>query len=372
MLTGFDSKWINTLYLDKTLHYENIIQAFSRTNRLFGPDKPFGTIRYYRWPHTMERNIDAAVRLYSGSKPLGMFVDRLNKNLENMNHTFRQIQDLFNQSDMKDFISLPSEITERKKFAELFRTFNEYLEAAKIQGFRWNQLYYENKEESRGELYQITVEINEKTYRILALRYKELFHSVSAPGSQDVPYDIVGYLTEINTDVIDNDYMNSRFDKYLKFLHQEDASGRTLKQAEEELHKTFAALSQEEQKYANIFLHDIQRGDVVPEEGKTLRDYITEYQSQAQNTRIHQLAVVLGLDESQLKELSNLRVTEANINEFGRFDSLKATVDRQKARIYFEKLEGTKIIPPKVNMKVDKLLRNFLIHDSSDIAFPEQ
>ena len=42
MLTGYDSKWVNTLYLDKVLQYESIIQAFSRTNRLFGPDKPFG------------------------------------------------------------------------------------------------------------------------------------------------------------------------------------------------------------------------------------------------------------------------------------------------------------------------------------------
>lgn len=41
MLTGFDSKWINTLYLDKMLYYENLIQAFSRTNRLFGLDKAF-------------------------------------------------------------------------------------------------------------------------------------------------------------------------------------------------------------------------------------------------------------------------------------------------------------------------------------------
>ena len=61
MLTGFDSKWVNTLYLDKLLEYENIIQAFSRTNRLFGPDKPFGTIRYYRKPHTMERNVEACL-----------------------------------------------------------------------------------------------------------------------------------------------------------------------------------------------------------------------------------------------------------------------------------------------------------------------
>ena len=36
MLTGFDSKWVNTLYLDKIIDYESIIQAFSRTNRLFG------------------------------------------------------------------------------------------------------------------------------------------------------------------------------------------------------------------------------------------------------------------------------------------------------------------------------------------------
>lgn len=70
MLTGFDSKWINTLYVDKVMEYENIIQAFSRTNRLFGPDKPFGVIRYYRNPNTMKCNIDKAVAMYSDNKPL--------------------------------------------------------------------------------------------------------------------------------------------------------------------------------------------------------------------------------------------------------------------------------------------------------------
>ena len=38
MLTGFDSKWVNTIYMDKLLRYEGLIQAFSRTNRLFGHD----------------------------------------------------------------------------------------------------------------------------------------------------------------------------------------------------------------------------------------------------------------------------------------------------------------------------------------------
>jgi len=91
MLTGFDSKWINTLYLDKVLRYENIIQAFSRTNRLAGPDKPFGTVKYYRYPHTMEQNIIKAVKLYSGDRPFGLFVERLDINLTKMNQIFEDI-----------------------------------------------------------------------------------------------------------------------------------------------------------------------------------------------------------------------------------------------------------------------------------------
>ena len=57
LLTGYDSKWVNTLYLDKVMEYEMLIQAFSRTNRIFGIDKPFGTIVCYRKPNTMNRSI---------------------------------------------------------------------------------------------------------------------------------------------------------------------------------------------------------------------------------------------------------------------------------------------------------------------------
>ena len=85
MLTGFDSKWVNTLYVDKMMQYESIIQAFSRTNRLFGPEKPFGVIRYYRRPHTMERNVNEAIKLYSGDRPYGMFAEKIEFNLEKMN-----------------------------------------------------------------------------------------------------------------------------------------------------------------------------------------------------------------------------------------------------------------------------------------------
>ena len=362
MLTGFDSKWVNTLYMDKILLYENIIQAFSRTNRLFGHEKPFGTIRYYRKPHTMEKNINAAVKLYSGDKPIGLFVEKLSYNLSKMNEIYGDIAELFKNAGVPDFEKLPSEKTEKAKFASLFNEYNSHLEAAKIQGFKWEKTCYEITNPDTGDKTNIKLDIDETKYFVLAQRYKELSSGGSGgSGGDDVPYDLVGYLTEIDTGVIDADYMNSRFEKYLKLINQVGTSAEFIEQAKAELHKIFAALSQEKQKYANIFLHDIERGDVVDEEGKTLRDYITEYQYRAKNDQVRHFASVFGLDEEKLRNMMSLHLTETTINEFGRLDELKKTVDKIKAKAYFEAKEGMTIILPQVNIKTDKLLRDFIL-----------
>ena len=139
MLTGFDSKWVNTLYMDKVLEYENIIQAFSRTNRLFGPDKPFGIIRYYRKPHTMEQNVLRAVKLYSGDRPIGLFAEKLPQNLEKLNQVYEEIADVFKSAGIPDFEKLPEDTSAKAKFASLFRDFNSYLQAARVQRFQWDR-----------------------------------------------------------------------------------------------------------------------------------------------------------------------------------------------------------------------------------------
>ena len=375
MLTGFDSKWINTLYLDKMLQYENLIQAFSRTNRLFGDDKQFGTIKYYRRPHTMEKNIADAVKEYSGDKPFGLFVDKLDKNVEKLNALYAEIKDLFVSAGIEEFSQIPADMAERKKFADLFQSFNENLEAAKVQGFEWDKPIVIINEDT-DEKTEFHTDFDERTFKVLALRYKELFTPNPDGGENDpdddVPYAVNSYLTTIDTADIDTDYMNSRFEKYLKIFYQEGAEAEAIHQAETELHKTFATLSQEEQKYANIFLHDIQSGAVVPQPGKTLREYIAEYIAQKQNDQIYKVAEVFGLDEKKLRAFMRANITEANINEFGRFDDLKATVDKAKAKAYFEAIEGTKLIPPKVPVKYDKLLREFIVSGGFDLKMPKE
>lgn len=371
MLTGFDSKWLNTLYLDKLLEYENIIQAFSRTNRLFGPDKPFGTIRYYRYPHTMEENIKKAVKLYSGDKPFGLFVERLHVNLNKMNSIFQQISELFENAKVKNFEHLPDDIDSKKKFASLFKSFNDYLEAAKIQGFNWKIPHYEFSQGSGKPKIIIDMMLDETLYKILALRYKELQGKPGGSeesGATEPPYDIDTYLIEIDTEKIDADYMNSRFEKWKKVIEQPNIDKLEAEKTLNELHKSFATLTQEEQKYANIFLHDVQRGDVLLETGKTFRDYITEYITMAKNDQVTKVAKVLGLDISKLRKFMNELVTPANINAFGRFDELIKSVDKEKAKSYFEALEGKKIPMLKVNIKINKLLRLFILSGGVDIT----
>jgi type I restriction enzyme R subunit len=368
MLTGFDSKWVNTLYVDKLLHFENIIQAFSRTNRIFGPDKPFGTIRYYRRPHTMERNIYEAVKLYSGDKPVGLFVEKLEGNLTKLNELFWEIKKVFEDTGIPNFEKIPDDKPSCGKFAKLFKELNEYLEAAKIQGFAWKKQEYEFNHGSGQKKTVVTMSFDENIYLVLALRYKELFSDTGDSGGNGggVPFEIDGHLTEIDTGRIDADYMNSRFDKYLKLQNVPETDKELIDQALADLQKTFAMLTQEEQKYANIFLHDIQSGDVMAEEGKTLRDYITEYQVRAKDDQIHRISKAFGLDEALLREMMNLKLTEENINEYGRFDLLKDTVDKAQAQAYFEKQEEESVPLFKVNILVDSVLRQFLVGKGFD------
>jgi len=65
LLTGFDSKYLNTLYVDKNLKYHGLIQAFSRTNRVLNATKPHGQILDFR---AQQKAVDEAITLFSGRK----------------------------------------------------------------------------------------------------------------------------------------------------------------------------------------------------------------------------------------------------------------------------------------------------------------
>ena len=361
MLTGFDSKWINTLYLDKVLAYQNLIQAFSRTNRLFNEnEKPFGIIRYYRYPFTMRRNVKEAFAMFSGDKPLELFADKLPINLKHVNEVFDLISDLFKHAGVSDFGQLPDQIEEKAQFAKLFRSLCRYVNAARLQGYTWEVKTYPYNDED-GNATSITVELDEVTFGILMLRYKELFGSEGSVLPADTPFDLDGSLTEIDTGKIDYDYMNTRFVKFLVALT--NGNPDEIENVRTELHSTFASLTSEEQKYAQIFLTDLESGKVVVEDGKLFKDYINEYMKRAADSLIHRVSEALGVDENKLREFKKSKVTDIDIDKFGRLTALKSSADISKAKAYFDTKDGKSYPIPRVRQKLDAALRAFIINN---------
>ncbi|QHI73070.1 type I restriction endonuclease subunit R, EcoR124 family [Aminipila terrae] len=76
LLTGYDSKRLNTLYVDRNLELQGLIQAYSRTNRVFGKTKEFGSIVNFQYPKMTEKIVNKALELYgSGGKSSPAIVD---------------------------------------------------------------------------------------------------------------------------------------------------------------------------------------------------------------------------------------------------------------------------------------------------------
>ena len=300
MLTGYDSKWVNTLYVDKLLQYVDVIQAFSRTNRLFGPDKPFGIIKYFTRPNRMAKNIDDALELYV-DQPLLVFTDKLESNLEKINQAFITIEQLFKAEGIEYFATLPQAEASKKKFAKEFCEMTKRIEAAKMQGFLWEKTEYEFLH-TNGWV-TVKMEFDEQTYKVLLARYRELFTKTTGGGGDDDVYQLEAYITETGAGTIDAEYINSKFIKFVKNLYTSGPGSEHVKAAEAELHNAFASLNQRDQRTAQRILHDIESGDLRLSPGKTIYDYILDYQKRECDQQVYTLSEATGMNITKLKEL---------------------------------------------------------------------
>ncbi|BBB32751.1 type I restriction enzyme R subunit [Thermotomaculum hydrothermale] len=133
LLTGFDSKYLNTLYVDKNLKYHGLIQAFSRTNRVLNNTKPYGNIIDFR---AQRNNVDEAIVLFSGEKkkgakeiwivdPAPVIIEKYKNAVENLK-TFMESQNLeFNPSEVANLKGDEARIEFINTFKEVQRLFTQ-------------------------------------------------------------------------------------------------------------------------------------------------------------------------------------------------------------------------------------------------------
>lgn len=358
LLTGYDSKWVSILYLDKTLEMHNLIQGFSRTNRLNGPEKPHGTIRYYRKTSLMEQNIKDAVREYSGDKPYMMYVDKLPENIRSMNRRFDEIKDIFRLEKIEDFSRVPKSDISQEKFVKCFNDLYEYLNSAFTQGFTWDKKSYKDKENKT----MVDMEMSEDEYNVLVLRYQEIDKGGGGgdPTSLNIHFN---YQIVEESFKIDYNYMNQNFDKFIKILFDENSSEEDIKELKASLHKNFASLPKDRQIIAEMIINDFENGDLEIREGWNFNDYINAYSVSELDKQISELVDFTGLDEDKLRELLNLKLTESNLDEYGRFEALVESADIGLITSNLSMVKGTSIRQFRSKIYLDKILRKFLLKD---------
>lgn len=181
-LTGFDSKTLNTLYVDKNLKYHDLVQAYSRTNRVEKTTKPYGNIVCYR---NLKKNTDDALKLFSQTETTDVvlmenyeyYLDRwfaeLN-NLKSLTPTPKDVDNLQSEEDKKKFILAFRELSKILVKLETFVDFEFEESELKIS----NQEYQDFKSKYFTIYDTVRKEQDEKTSILLDIDFGiELMHS---------------------------------------------------------------------------------------------------------------------------------------------------------------------------------------------------
>lgn len=131
LLTGFDSQYLSTLFVDRPpMNPQNIIQSFSRTNRILDQDKKYGNIITCQFPKTFSKEIDNALTLYSKEGIGEVLAPSWHESKQKFDVTYHGISD-YVLSNSPELITDPSTPIEQKKyFVKQYQKFDKAFAAA--------------------------------------------------------------------------------------------------------------------------------------------------------------------------------------------------------------------------------------------------
>ncbi|HBI7086072.1 TPA: type I restriction endonuclease subunit R [Clostridium perfringens] len=187
-LTGFDSKPLNTLYVDKNLKYHGLIQAYSRTNRILDGTKQHGNIVCYR---NLKKETDEAICLFSQTDSTDVVL------MESFDHYLKLFQErldrLYETAPTIESIDSMQDENEKKDFVEAFRELTKQL--TKLKTF----VEFEFNEKKLG--------ISAQKYEDYKSKYFAIYESVKKDGKTSVLVDIDFCIELMQTDKINVNYI---------------------------------------------------------------------------------------------------------------------------------------------------------------------
>lgn len=318
LLTGFDAPYLNTLYLDKVLDYANLIQAFSRTNRVLNHHKPYGIIEYFRSPILMKENINNAIKLYANKEAEGaVFVPSKKENRQKINRIFADIAQLFPEKIdessgeiLPDFYQLPQDEGSQKQFAKFFNELEKTMIALRQQGFAWD-----NAQESK------VVQFSEQQYHELQARYADLDKINREPGVKKAKFEIDPNLVSGDTTLIDEEYLMQILNELAKAKDEQEQA-----KIEARIQPLFSQLRENDRLHADRIMTDVKTGKI--EKVESFYTLLDQYRMTAEQNQINEFIDKFGLDLQSFKKLQAHHVLgKDDWKDFGLLDNLVKTAD---------------------------------------------
>ncbi|PRS68038.1 type I restriction endonuclease subunit R [Bacillus sp. NMTD17] len=214
LLTGFDSKYLNTLYVDKNLKQHGLIQAFSRTNRVLNDTKPYGNILDFRG---QEKDVDEAIALFSGKDnssrakeiwlvdPAPVVVEKLNK----------AVADLEKFMESQGVECKPEQVSNLKGDAARGEFINKFKEVQRLK----TQLdqYTDIREEQAAKIEELLPEDTLRAFRGVYIETAQMLKAQQGkdirdkdPVIEQIDFEFVLFSSAI----IDYDYIMSLISRY--------------------------------------------------------------------------------------------------------------------------------------------------------------
>lgn len=316
LLTGYDSKRLNTLYVDRRMELQGLIQAYSRTNRIFGKEKEFGTIINFQYPRITKEIVETALKLYgSGGSSSRAIVDTYNKAVEKFSITVAEM--ITSLTDPSDWQSLKDDKEGKDNFVLAFKDAAEQLNLV--------EQYYEYKWDDA------TFGIDEHTWLKYVGAYKNLLKK-EGPGGPlpGVIKPLVGRTKLAGTQVVDAAHIISLIgSKVSNTGGLQTVDSETLRIIYEQIQELS---DMGDNSKANL-LREFVDTELVPgklESNVEFDDAFDMWKNNKLKTEIDDLAVRWGIDnEWLLKSVNAFTISQSSALPY--VDELMKSVDYEKA-----------------------------------------
>ncbi len=293
-LTGFDSKVLNTLYVDKNLQYHGLIQAYSRTNRVEKITKPYGNIVCYR---DLKKATDDAIMLFSQTNDTDTV---LNKTYDQYLRLFvNAIEELYEIAPTPESVDLLEGETAQKEFVETFRDVANLMQ--KMRTF------------DEFEFDSVKLGVSEQTFEDYKGKYFAIYEDVKKDREQKEKVSILDDI-DFEIDLLRNDIINVDYIlNLLKSLNLEDKKEK--EEGIKQIHRLLDTADNEQLRLKadliRTFMHK-----VLPSlsEGDNIDDAYYNFEEQEKEKEIEAFSNDLSYPPQQLNRLVHEYEFSGNIN----------------------------------------------------------